>query len=75
MKTSSFVCNTMKLLCCLDGQGMTVVRHAGFAGAVGQTGSATGGAGVQAGSFQLPNGTATFISALLRYFTLGDRHS
>ena len=65
----------MKLLRRLDGEGMTLVSHAGLAGTMGQTGGAAGGAGVQAGSFQLPNGTATFISALLRYFTLGDRHS
>jgi hypothetical protein len=76
LKNLLFCAHTsINLLCCLDGQGTTIVSHAGFAGTVGQTGSAAGGAGVQAGSFQLPNGTATLVSALLGHFTLGDRHS
>ena len=64
----------MDLLRRLDGQGATMVGHAVLARTMGQTRSAASGAGVQAGSLQLPHGATALISTLLGYFTLRDRH-
>ena len=64
----------MDLLRRLDGQGATMVGHAVLARTMGQTRSAASGAGVQAGSLQLPHGATALVPALLGHFTLRDCH-
>ena len=53
---------------------MTMISHALPARPMGQAGRAAGGADVQAGGLQLPDGAAPLVPALLGYFTLGYCH-
>ena len=53
---------------------MTTISHAVPARPMGQAGGAAGGADIQAGGLQLPDGAAPLVSALLGYFTLWYCH-
>ena len=53
---------------------VTIVAHALGTNTVGQAGSTTLGAGVDAGILQLPHGATTLVAASLRNFSLRNGH-